>query len=159
MCYTYVHESNYNKHNGVCRMHKLAERLIEKHLSKVISEITLEICDKYFDVCFKEACEFPNPKDTTIGTCYRKLEQLAIKTVDLRLNALMEDVTSEMDIVKCSPTKNPFAAMAYSVWEEFLYYYDIKGYVENVISDEWQEKLVKLQQDGILDAEGDYTRA
>lgn len=140
-------------------MNKLVERLIEKNVGNLILDITLEVCDKYFDVCFKEACDSPNPKDTTIGTCYRKLEALANKTVELRLNALMEEVTNEMGIVKCSPTKNPFAAIAYSLWDEFLYHYDIKGYVENIIGDEWSHKQAKLEQDGILDAEGDYKRA
>lgn len=139
-------------------MQKLAERLIEKHVGNLILDITLEVCDKHFDQCFREACESPNPKDTTIGTCYRKLEQIANKEVERTLNDFLSEVTSEMGIVKSTTTKNPFAAVAYGLWDEFLYYYDIKGYVENIIGDEWGHKLAKLQQDGILDAEGDYTR-
>jgi hypothetical protein len=77
----------------------------------------------------------------------------------MRLNALMNEVTDEMGIVKHSPTENPFAIIAYNLWQEFLYHYNIDGYVEYVIADEWQEKQEKLQKDGILDAEGDYTGA
>lgn len=139
-------------------MHKLTEKLIEKHLSKVIYETTLEVCEKYFDICFKEACESPDPKDTTIGTCYRKLEVLANKTVNLRLDALMNEVTDEMSLVKCSPTQNPFADIAFKLWVEFMYYYDIKGYVENAIYDEWNEKQEKLTKQGILNEEGDYIK-
>lgn len=139
-------------------MQKLAERLIEKNLSKVIAEITLDICERYFDVCFKEACDSPNPKDTTLGTCYRKLEALSIKTAAIRLDALLYEVTNEIGLMSCSSTNNPFAKIAFGLWDEFLYYYDIKGYVENVIGDEWHEKQEKLFREGILNEHGDYIK-
>lgn len=140
-------------------MHKLAERLIDKHLSKVILEITLEVCTTRFDEVFKGACSNPDPKDTTIGTCYRRLEKLAKEAVDIKLGEMMNEVTDEMEMVRRTTTGNPFAAIAYSVWDSFLDNYDIRGFVENIIGEEWEEKRAKLQQDGILDAEGDYTRA
>ena len=140
-------------------MHKLAYELIDKHISKAILEITLEVCSKNFDEVFKAACQFPAKNDTTIGTCYRSLEALANEVVASRLEAKLEEVTDEMGMVRRTTTANPFAELAYDLWETFLEYYDVKGYVENVIADEWQEKLVKLQQDGILNDEGDYTGA
>ena len=140
-------------------MHKVAEKLVERYLSKVILEITLEVCNKNFDEVFREACKSPNPKDTTIGTCYRNLERMANEEVQSRLNEMIKEVSGEMGIVECSPHGNPFAKIACNLWETFLDYYDTKGYVENIIGEEWEEKQAKLQQDGILDAEGDYTRA
>lgn len=137
---------------------KLAERLIEKHLSKLILEITLETCDKYFDQCFKEACQSPSASDTTLHDCYHKLKKFALSSVTIRLNSLMDETTDEMKNVKYSPTQNPFAAIAYTLWEEFMRYFDVDGYVENTIWEEYVDKKEKLEKEGIIDENGDYIK-
>lgn len=139
-------------------MQKLVETLITKHLTKPIGNITLEICLKHFDLVFKTACNQDNGNDTTIGATYRILEKMANEAVSLKMNELMNEVTDEMGIVKRSPHNNPFAAIAYAIWEDFLYYYDIKGIVESYISDEWQATEALLIEKGVLDHNGDFIK-
>lgn len=139
-------------------MQKLAETLIEKHVYKTIESITNEVWDKYFDMVFKETCERDTGSDTTIGATCRRIEDLARKTVDLRLTAMIGEVSEEMDIVRCSPTQNPFAIVADSLWHEFIYYTDFKGWIESIIEDKWREKQEELEKARILDEDGDYIK-
>jgi len=139
-------------------MHKRCEELIDKHLTKMAGCITLEVCEKNFDRVFKEVCDQGSPNDTTIGATYRRLEKMAIEAVNVKFEEYKEEVTSEMGIVKSSPHGNPFALIAYELWENFLYYYDIRGLVESFIGDEWSEKQVKMTKSGILDEHGDIKR-
>lgn len=136
-------------------MMKFSEELINKHLTKMVGGITLEVCETNFDRVFKEVCDQGSQNDTTIGATYRRLEKLADEAVKLKFDEYIEEVTGEMNIVKSSPHGNPFALIAYGLWDNFLYYYDIRGLVESFIGDEWSEKQVKLTESGILDEHGD----
>ncbi len=139
-------------------MYKLSEQLIDKHLSKIIREITLEVCEKCFDTFFKVACHKPDPNDTTIGTCYKFLGKLANDVVISHLETKMEKVTEEMGTVRRTIIDNPFAGLSYDLWDNFLEHYNTKGWVDSIISDHYQDKLIELQKNGILDAEGNYIK-
>jgi hypothetical protein len=139
-------------------VYKLAERLTENYLMKLIGEMVFEICKKEFDGVFKQVCERENSKNTTIGECYSILENMANQAVASKMDSLSDEVTSEMNIVKCSPEKNPFALIAYDLWKEFLDYYSVKGYVEMFIADECNDKQALLIGQGILDEHGDFIK-
>lgn len=136
-------------------MNKFVETLIEKHISKVVYEITIEVCNKDFDEVFAHFKSNKPINDTTIGATFRELEKRSNEVVSLRLGDFLNEITDEMGMVRRTTTNNPFAELAYNLWEGFLDRYDIKGDVETQIGEEYWEKREQLQKAGILDAEGD----
>lgn len=139
-------------------MQKFSEILIESYLTTPMIQICSQVVKEHFDFCFEEACSNPNEKDTTIGQTCRILEQIADKKAKEKFDALLKEVDSEMAIVACSPTANPFSKIALSLWESFLERYSIRGFAEGLIYDECVERFDALKAKGLLDSEGDYVR-
>lgn len=137
-------------------MHKKSEELMDKHLSQAIYRMVSEVCERKFDEVFEERCTLDNENDTTIGATMRILEAMALEVVEDRLENQIKEISDEMEIVNATTTFNPYAKIAYLLWHEFLYYHDIKGYVENAIGDEWGERQEALTKNGVLDEHGDY---
>lgn len=139
-------------------MQKLTENLIEGYLIKPMMEICFNVVEEHFDACFENACSYPNENDTTIGQTCRSLEKIADKIARDKFDTLIEEVSSEMAIVSCSPSSNPFSKIACHLWESFLERYTIRGFAEGLIYDECVEKFDSLIAEGILNSEGDYVR-
>jgi hypothetical protein len=90
---------------------------------------------------------------------YGELESIAKNEISLRFNSLMNKVTDKLAyniIPEITTYVNPFEVIIYEIWQDFLYYYDIRGIVQSFIGEEWNEKQEKLIKDGVLDKNGDY---
>ena len=133
-------------------MEKLIERLIEKHLMKDLTRITLAVYKDKFDEVFKECCKTKSDKNTTIGRTFRKLEELAlIEVVDFMGNWL-----EEINLSRAMSRNNPFYNVLFDFWydaKDYLYFND---YIAAILGDEWHDKQEELTKAGILDENGDY---
>lgn len=135
-------------------MQKIIDRLIEKHLTKDITRITLAVYKDKFDEVFKESCEPRSDKNTTIGRTFKKISELAlIEVVDFMGNHL-EDINLRSAMSK----GNPFYDVLWDFWydaKDYLYFND---YIDSILGDEWHDKQEELTKAGILDEHGDYIK-
>lgn len=136
-------------------MQKFTEELIDKHLTKAIFGIVNTVCAADFPAIFAHFKANKPENDTTLGATFRQLEKTCQVSVDLVFTDFMNEVTDEMGMVRRTVTKNPFAEIAYQLWEGFLDRYDIKGYIENEIGEIWSEKKEELLKAGLVNEEGD----
>ena len=138
-------------------MKQLAEKLFDKHLTKIIGDITMKICKEKFDAVFKEVCESGSLNNTTIGLTYEVLQALAIKEINELFYLQTDEVDQEVWKLKFEKHSNPFYEMLYVLWQEFTEYTWVTELVESFIGDEFHEKQQDLYEKGILDFNGDYT--
>ncbi len=135
-------------------MEKIIERLIEKHLMKDITRITLAVYKDKFDEVFKESCEAKADSNTTLGRTFKKLYELAlIEVVDFMGNHL-EDI----NLTRAMSKGNPFYDVLWDFWYDAKDYFYFNDYITSILDDEWQEKQEELTKAGILDEHGDYIK-
>lgn len=139
-------------------MQRITEDLIEKFLTKEMISICCSVVEDHFEECFEDACSNPHEKDTTLGQTCRYLEKIADERAKNTFNYLIDQISEEMRKVRNFPMNNPFAKIAYSLWDEFLERYSIKGFSSGILYDECVERFDALKAKGILDSEGDYVR-
>jgi hypothetical protein len=139
-------------------MHKFAEKLYVKHLSKIINEITEKICRENFDAVFKEKKQSEQMKNTTLGATYDEIEDMACEEISKFLGEQIEDITHEIWKIEPKNKNNPFYNLLEIVWDEFTHYNWIRDIVQEFISCEHAEKQQQLYECGIVDFHGDYTQ-
>lgn len=136
-------------------MNHLVDKLIEKHLSKIIYGITQEVCSKDFEEVFSYAKSNTPSNDTTLSETFSELEKRSNHEVEVRFNDFMNEITDQIQTMRKLNVNNPFCEFPYKLWEFFLENYDIKGFVEAEIGYLFHEKLEALQKLGIVDHHGD----
>lgn len=135
-------------------MEKIIERLIEKHLLKDITRITLAVYKDKFEEVFKESCEAKADRNTTIGRTFKKLEELAlIEVVDF-----MGDYLEEINLTRAMSRENPFREVLWDLWYDAKDYFYFNDYIASILGDEWHDKQEELTKAGILDEHGDYIK-
>lgn len=135
-------------------MEKIIERLIEKYLLKDITRITLAVYEEKIDEVFKESCEERSNNNTTIGSAFDKIAELAlIEVVDFMGNHL-EDISLRSAMSK----GNPFYDVIWDLWHDAKDYFYFNDYIDAILSDQWQDKSEELTKAEILDEHGDYIK-
>lgn len=134
-------------------MHKYIEKLTERYLDPKACEIARKVFERDFDKTFKECCEKPDPKNTTIGQCADKLTETAFKEVwEFFGNEL-----GEVNFFSTMSKKNVFLPFMVALIQEVEEQIDIQGTIEQCINDEISEKERLLRESRKLDDNGDYT--
>lgn len=137
-------------------MHKFAEKILEKQLTKIIGDITKRICEENFEAIFKKNQDYCVIKNTTIGSTYEELEEMAVKEVNELLKKEIDEIDFAVWKIKTEIKENPFSECLSMAWHEFIDYIDVRGTIEVFIGEEWSEKQQLLYDCGIVDKEGDY---
>ncbi len=133
-------------------MNKFSERLMEKRIVPMIKRKCNGIMEEKFIQCFNNSCINKPINDTTIGHTFRELEKIVLREVEedylhMKNNTLIKSMDDEFDSL---------TDLLIDMMEEFEYYMDFKGWIESILSDEFQDKKEELLKNGIIDQNGDF---
>lgn len=127
------------------------DKLQDKYLRIAFEEICDTVIKSDFEIIFKWACDNPDKKDTTFGTCMRRLEKIAIVVCKDDIKNRFQNFRKKYNVYD----NDVFFAICDDLLEEFIERIDYQGFVECIMGDEWNILLDDLVAKGIVDSEGE----
>jgi hypothetical protein len=132
-------------------MQQLAEKLIDKHLSKKIEDITKKVCLDNFESVFDKIKNLKLCDGELLHLVYERLEYFSIEKVNKEL-ASPDFVFADL------PRDNIYYDIVTDLFDSFQYYIDFRPYVSNYIYDQYYDKRIELVSRGVIDYHGNYIK-
>jgi len=137
------------------KMKNLVEKLVKKHLDRMLKDIAKTTAINCFQFHFKKVCECRETTNTTMGETFRILDAIAVRELEKRLENFKNQC---MDFLHEPCVYNPLIYVIEDLLNEFLMHFELKDCFDGFLGDERSALEEHLFSCGVIDEFGDYIK-